>query len=193
MPLRCLLAVLAIAVVFLFCPALILVMFLMSLMPVTLAERQARLWLAQALRERGYGVPGAYYLLTKAEPVFFVAYWPARLSRSKLALPPPALGELRDKEPCRWDLRAKFPMATVPREICLGRRGCAGARQPHRRRGHRHLWLPRGQTRGPAAGLGRAVPEGLPASAVSGSRAAGPGAGRPGRPACNSIGPVSLR
>ncbi|SRR5579871_5452007 len=65
------------------------------------------------------GVSGAYYLLTKAEPVFFVAYWPARLSRSKLALPPPALGELGGREPCRWDLRAKFPMATVSRETCL--------------------------------------------------------------------------
>jgi len=50
-----LLAVLAIAVVFLFCPVLILVMFLMSLMPEPLAERQARLWMAQRLRERGYG------------------------------------------------------------------------------------------------------------------------------------------
>jgi hypothetical protein len=49
-----LLAVLAIAVVFLFCPALILAMFLMSLMPEPLAERQARLWMAERLRERGY-------------------------------------------------------------------------------------------------------------------------------------------
>ena len=65
------------------------------------------------------GVSGAYYLLTQPEPLFFVAYWPSRLSRSKLALPPPALGELRDKQPCRWDLRTKFPMATVPRETAL--------------------------------------------------------------------------
>jgi len=69
--------------------------------------------------EEDTGVSGAYYLLTKAEPVFFVAYWPSRLSRSRLALPPPALGELRDEEPCRWDLRTKFPMATVPRETSL--------------------------------------------------------------------------
>lgn len=69
--------------------------------------------------EQDTGVSGAYYLLTKAEPVFFVAYWPSRLSRSKLALPPPALGELRDKEPCRWDLRTKFPVATVSRDTCL--------------------------------------------------------------------------
>jgi len=69
--------------------------------------------------EEDTGVSGAYYLLTKAEPVFFVAHWPSRLSRSKLALPPPALGELGGMEPCRWDLRTKFPMATAPRETCL--------------------------------------------------------------------------
>jgi hypothetical protein len=69
--------------------------------------------------EEDTGVPGAYYLLTKAEPVFFVAYWPSRVSRSRLALPPPALGELRDKEPCRWDLRTKLPVATATRETCL--------------------------------------------------------------------------
>ena len=50
-----LLAVLAIAVVFLFCPALILAMFLTSLMPEPLTERQARLWMAERLRNRGYG------------------------------------------------------------------------------------------------------------------------------------------
>jgi len=71
------------------------------------------------------GVSGAYYLLTKAEPVFFVAYWPSRLSRSRLALPPPALGGLRDKEPCRWDLRTKFPVATVARETSLQVAGAA--------------------------------------------------------------------
>ena len=48
---------LAVAIVFLFCPVLILVMFLMSLMPQPLAERQARLWMAERLRERGYGTP----------------------------------------------------------------------------------------------------------------------------------------
>jgi hypothetical protein len=64
-------------------------------------------------------VPDAYYLITEQEPVFFVAYWPSRLSRSKLALPPPALGDLSDKEPCRWDLRTKFPVATATREACL--------------------------------------------------------------------------
>ena len=41
------------------------------------------------------------------------------MSRSRLALPPPALGDLRDKEPCRWDLRTRFPVATAKRETCL--------------------------------------------------------------------------
>ena len=69
--------------------------------------------------EKDTNVPDAYYLITKQEPVFFVAYWPPRLSRSKLALPPPALGDLSDKEPGRWDLRTKFPVATATREACL--------------------------------------------------------------------------
>src|SRR5258708_9445011 len=65
--------------------------------------------------EEDTGVSGAYYLLTKQEPVFFVAYWPSRLSRSRLALPPPALGELRGDEPCRWDLRpcSRWPPGTA--------------------------------------------------------------------------------
>jgi len=50
-----LLAVLAIAVVLLFCPAVFLAMFLMSLPPEPLTERQARLWMAERLRERGHG------------------------------------------------------------------------------------------------------------------------------------------
>jgi hypothetical protein len=69
--------------------------------------------------EEDSGVPGAYYLLTEQEPVFFVAYWPPRLSRSRLARPPPALGGLGDREPCRWDLRTRFPVATAARETCL--------------------------------------------------------------------------
>jgi hypothetical protein len=69
--------------------------------------------------EKDTNVPDAYYLITEQEPVFFVAYWPPRVSRSRLALPPPALGDLSDEEPCRWDLRTKFPVATAKRETCL--------------------------------------------------------------------------
>ncbi len=52
-----LLAVLAAAVVFLFCPVIFLAMFLMSLLPEPLTERQARLWMAAQLRDRGLGTP----------------------------------------------------------------------------------------------------------------------------------------
>jgi hypothetical protein len=69
--------------------------------------------------EKDTNVPDAYYLITERESVFFVAYWPPRVSRSRLALPPPALGDLSDKDPCRWDLRTKFPVATAGRETCL--------------------------------------------------------------------------
>jgi hypothetical protein len=75
--------------------------------------------------EEDTGVRGAYYLVTEQEPVFFVAYWPPRLSRSRLAQPPPALGELRDEEPCRWDLRTRFPVADAARETCLRVAGAA--------------------------------------------------------------------
>jgi len=42
-----------------------------------------------------------------------------RLSRSALEPPPLALGELGDREPCRWELRSKFPAATAGRDIRL--------------------------------------------------------------------------
>jgi hypothetical protein len=73
----------------------------------------------ELLLEEDTGVPGAYYLITEKDPVFFVAYWPPRLSRSKLALPPPALGGRCGQEPCRWDLRTRFPVATAGRETRL--------------------------------------------------------------------------
>jgi hypothetical protein len=48
------LLVLICAVAFLFCPAIFIAMFLMSLMPEPPTERQARLWMAEQLREGGY-------------------------------------------------------------------------------------------------------------------------------------------
>jgi hypothetical protein len=50
-------AVLVIAVVFLAFPGFFILMFLTSLMPQTPAERRARLWMAERLREDGYHVP----------------------------------------------------------------------------------------------------------------------------------------
>ena len=50
-----LLAVLVCAFAFLLFPGLIVAMFLVSLLPEPLAERQARLWMTERLRERGIG------------------------------------------------------------------------------------------------------------------------------------------
>jgi len=51
------LAVLIAAIAFLFFPGFFLLMFLTSLLPEPPAERQARLWMAERLRERGYEIP----------------------------------------------------------------------------------------------------------------------------------------
>jgi hypothetical protein len=64
-------------------------------------------------------VPGAYYLVSEQEPRFLTVFWPARLSRSALEPPPLALGDLRDQEPARWELRSKLPAATADRAIRL--------------------------------------------------------------------------
>jgi hypothetical protein len=64
-------------------------------------------------------VPGAYFLVSEQEPRFLTVYWPPRLSRSALEPPPLALGELGGREPCRWELRSKFPAATAGRDIRL--------------------------------------------------------------------------
>ena len=50
-----LLAILVCALAFLLFPGLIVAMFLASLLPEPLTERQARLWMAERLRERGIG------------------------------------------------------------------------------------------------------------------------------------------
>jgi hypothetical protein len=64
-------------------------------------------------------VPDAYFLITEESPSFFTTYWPPRLSRSTLKPPAPAIGALRDREPCRWELATKHLAATADREICL--------------------------------------------------------------------------
>lgn len=50
-------AMLAAAAFFLVFPAIFVVLFLMSLMPEPLMERQARLWMAERLAGRGYSTP----------------------------------------------------------------------------------------------------------------------------------------
>lgn len=64
-------------------------------------------------------VPGAYFLVTEEDPLFFVVYFPPRLSRSSAALPPPAIGDLASGEPSRWDLETRFPVQAAARGSCL--------------------------------------------------------------------------
>jgi hypothetical protein len=64
-------------------------------------------------------VPGAYFLVTEQDPVFFVVYFPPRLSGPGAALPPPAIGDLAGAEPSRWDLETKDPVAGAPPGTCL--------------------------------------------------------------------------
>ena len=61
----------------------------------------------------------AYFLITEESPVFFVMYWPPRLSRSRVGQPPPAAGVLHSQEPSRWDLRTAKPVAAAGREVYL--------------------------------------------------------------------------
>jgi hypothetical protein len=61
---------------------------------------------------------------TEQQPVFFVVYWPARLSRSRPGQPPPAARGV-DGEPCRWELRTTYPVATAGRDVCLTVAGAA--------------------------------------------------------------------
>jgi hypothetical protein len=76
-------------------------------------------------------VPGAYFLVSEQEPAFLTVYWPPRMSRSALEPPPLALGDLGGREPCRWELRSKFPADTAGRDIRLtvGKAALALARE----------------------------------------------------------------
>ena len=71
------------------------------------------------LADEDQDVPGAYFLVSEQEPRFLTVFWPPRLSRSTLEPPPLALGDMRDQEPSRWELRSKFPAATADRAIRL--------------------------------------------------------------------------
>ena len=96
-------------------------------------------------------VPGAYFLVSEQEPRFLTIYWPPRLSRSALEPPPLALGELGGREPCRWELRSKFPAAH--RRPGHPARGRGGGPRPGARGGrgrHRPLRLSRHPAGGPA-------------------------------------------
>lgn len=64
-------------------------------------------------------VQDSYFLLSEREPVFITAFWPGRLALSKIAPPPLALGDLRGKAPCRWQLLTKQNAATADPAACL--------------------------------------------------------------------------
>lgn len=63
-------------------------------------------------------VADAYFLISEREPKFITAFWPGRLARSRPKPPPLALGELREREPCRWILITTADMATASPEVC---------------------------------------------------------------------------
>ena len=64
-------------------------------------------------------VPDSYALATEQRPPFFVVYWPPQISRTKLGLPPPALGGRCGGEPCRWALSAWSTVEETPAEVAL--------------------------------------------------------------------------
>jgi hypothetical protein len=61
-------------------------------------------------------VEQSYFLLSEREPVFLTVFWPGYLSRSRTAPPPLALGPLRTREPCRWQLRTTADVAIADPE-----------------------------------------------------------------------------
>lgn len=63
--------------------------------------------------------PDSYALATEEQPPFFVVYWPPRISRTKLGLPPPALGGRCGDEPCRWGLHGFATVEDTARDVLL--------------------------------------------------------------------------
>jgi hypothetical protein len=49
-------------------------------------------------------VPGGYFLFSERDPAFVTMFLPNEMSHPKLFPPPPAVGPLRTKEPCQWQL-----------------------------------------------------------------------------------------
>jgi hypothetical protein len=67
-------------------------------------------------------VPESYSLLTEESPRFWARYWPPDLARNPIEPPAPAIGALRDQEPCRWDLckgDPTDPVDEVSADLCL--------------------------------------------------------------------------
>ncbi len=62
-------------------------------------------------------VEQSYVLISEREPLFLTVFWPGYLSRSRTAPPPLALGALRTREPCRWQLGTTQDVATADPEF----------------------------------------------------------------------------
>jgi hypothetical protein len=73
----------------------------------------------QIVVDHSSDVPDSYALGTEEQPPFFVLYWPPRISRTKLGVPPPALGGRYGGEPCRWVLNGFAPVQAVSRDAAL--------------------------------------------------------------------------
>ena len=52
-------------------------------------------------------------MVSEQAPLFITSFWPSRLARSNVFPPPLALGPLRSKEPCRWELLGGQDAATA--------------------------------------------------------------------------------
>jgi hypothetical protein len=73
----------------------------------------------EIVAEHSSDVAGSYALGTEEQPPFFVLYWPPRISRTKLGVPPPALGGRYGPEPCRWVLNGFSTVQDVSRDVAL--------------------------------------------------------------------------
>jgi hypothetical protein len=84
----------------------------------TLAVRKAKL-------------EGSYAIVSKEGAQFFTMYWPPWVSGMKLAPPPPAIGDLRRKNPCQWELCSSLPVQDATPDVCqtLGEAALALARR----------------------------------------------------------------
>jgi hypothetical protein len=84
----------------------------MSLLQPFLGDEDGR----QLFVEEHETVSGCYFLISEQQPLFITSFVPSRLSRSNVFPPPLALGPLRSKEPCRWELLGMHDAADADAE-----------------------------------------------------------------------------
>jgi hypothetical protein len=73
---------------------------------------------AGTLVTREAKLEGAYAIVSGPGAPFFTMYWPPWVASMKLEPPPPALGELRRQNPCRWELCTSLPVQSAGRDAC---------------------------------------------------------------------------